>query len=367
MDSCRTRNWNGSEPDMDQQALLIEQVRSAAGSQQPLRIRGGATRSFYGRNTTGTPLDTGGHRGITSYTPSELVISARSGTPLAELQAALAQHRQMLAFEPPQFGTGSTLGGSIATGLSGPRRPWSGAARDFVLGVNCINGKGEYLRFGGQVMKNVAGYDLSRMLTGSLGTLAVLLEVHLRVSPAPQHEVTQYLDCSAADSIRHCAEWTVQGLPVTAACHLDGQLLLRLSGTDRGVAAAARRIGGETLDESNRFWEQLRDQQLSFFHTRQPLWRLSVPPAAPLLPLAGSWLLDWGGAQRWLTDTPSGADEVRQVAFQAGGHATLYRHGDRDGEVFQPLPPALLALHRRLKQAFDPSGILNPGHMYAGL
>jgi glycolate oxidase FAD binding subunit len=205
------------------------------------------------------------------------------------------------------------------------------------------------------------------MLTGSLGTLAVLLEVHLKVLPAPQREVTQYLECNAADSIRQCGAWTVQGLPITAACHLDGQFLLRLSGTDRGVAAAVQRIGGETLDASNRFWQQLRDQRLSFFSTRQPLWRLSLPPAAPLLPLEGSWLLDWGGALRWLTGTPASAGEVRQAAHLAGGHATLFRHGDRAGEIFQPLPPPLLALHRRLKQAFDPSGILNPGRMYADL
>lgn len=351
---------------MDLQASLIEQVRDAAGERQPLRIEGGGSKTFYGRVVNGTPLPLAPHRGITAYTPSELVVSARAGTPLAEIEAALAEHGQMLAFEPPHFTDRATLGGAIASGLSGPRRPCAGAARDFVLGVNCINGKGEYLRFGGQVMKNVAGYDVSRLLTGSLGTLAVLLEVHLKVLPAPQRELTLYVECSPAECIRHTNEWIRQALPISGSCYLDGQMMLRLSGTGPGVAAAAHRIGGEVFDESNRFWLRLREQELPFFDTGQPLWRISVAPATPPIPLEGNWLYEWAGAQRWLTG-PVSADEVRQATVLAGGHATLFRHGDRTGEVFHPLPAALWSLHQRLKQSFDPAGILNPGRMYPGL
>lgn len=351
---------------MDLQAKLIEQVQDAASRQHPLQIRGNGSKAFYGRDITGTALDVGQHRGVTSYTPSELVVTARAGTTLVELEATLAEQGQMLGFEPPHFGCDATIGGAVASGLSGPRRPYAGAARDFVLGVNCINGKGEYLRFGGQVMKNVAGYDLSRMLTGSLGTLAVLLEIHLRVLPIPQREITLYLDCNAAESIRQCSEWTRQAVPISAACHHDGQFMLRLSGTELGVAAAVRRIGGETLDDSNSFWQQLREQSLPFFSTGQPLWRISVPPATRPFRIDGNWLYDWGGAQRWLTGVAAAA-EVRQAAQQAGGHATLFRNGDRGGEVFHPLAPALWSLHRRIKQTFDPAGILNPGRMYAGL
>lgn len=351
---------------MDRQILLIEQIQSALSEQCPLRIHGGDSKSFYGRDVTGTALDISQHTGITSYTPAELVITARAGTTLAELEATLAENRQMLAFEPPHFGESATIGGTVASGLSGPRRPYAGAVRDFVLGVNCINGKGEYLRFGGQVMKNVAGYDLSRMLTGSLGTLAVLLEIHLKVLPGPQREITLYLEYSADDAIQHCGEWTGQALPISAACHHDGQLMLRLSGTEQGVAAAARRIGGEMLDDSNSFWQQLREHRLPFFSTTEPLWRISVPPAASPLQLQGNWLHDWGGAQRWLSG-PVAAAEVRQATQLAGGHATLFRNGDRSGDIFQPLPSALGSLHQRIKQSFDPAGILNPGRMYAGL
>jgi len=351
---------------MSDTRTILEQVRDAAASNTALAIRGGGSKPFYGRPVTGVPLSVGAHRGIIDYTPSELVISARAGTPLTEVEATLAAHGQMLAFEPPQFGVQATLGGTIACGLSGPRRPFTGAARDFVLGVNCVNGKGEYLRFGGQVMKNVAGYDLSRLLAGSLGTLAILLEVHLKVLPVPEHEITLQQSCTAAEAITRCNRWAAQPLPLSGACHLDGQLLVRFSGMTRGVAAAARALGGEQLDDATAFWQQLREQQLPFFDTTLPLWRLSVPPATAPLPLDGNCLTDWGGAQRWLvTDLP--AEQVRTVARDAGGHATLFRGGDRGTDIFQPLPPALLALHRRIKQTFDPARILNPGRMYAGL
>jgi len=345
---------------------IQERVQAAAAGHTPLAIQGGNSKAFFGRETTGSMLSLSGHRGIVEYTPSELVISAHAGTPLTDLEAVLAQAGQMLPFEPPHFGDTATLGGSIACGLSGPRRPYAGAVRDFVLGVNCINGKGEYLRLGGQVMKNVAGYDLSRTLTGSLGTLAILLDVHLKVLPRPEQETTLVQHCSAATAVEYFNRWAGQPLPLTGACYNDDHLYARLSGMDEGVQAAAASIGGEPLDNAGHFWEQLREQQLPFFSGATPLWRLSVPAATQPLALDGETLIDWGGAQRWLkSDLP--AATIRSTVAASGGHATLFRGGDRSGALFQPLPPALMALHQRLKNALDPAGIFNPGRMYPEL
>ena len=345
---------------------LQDQVQAAAAGHRPIAIQGSNSKVFYGRATAGTTLSVSEHRGIIDYTPSELVISARAGTPLTELESVLAQEEQMLPFEPPHFAASATLGGSVACGLSGPRRPYAGAVRDVVLGVNCINGKGEVLRLGGQVMKNVAGYDLSRTLTGSLGTLALLLDVHLRVLPRPALETTLVQHCSATTAVEYFNRWAGQPLPLSGACYLDDRLYVRLSGMPEGVQAAAAAIGGEPLDNAGHFWEQLREQQLPFFAGDTPLWRLSVPAATPPLALDGETLLDWGGAQRWLRSELS-ADTIRSAVTAAGGHATLFRGGDRSGAVFQPLQPALLALHQRLKNTMDPAGIFNPGRMYAEL
>ncbi len=345
---------------------ISERIRDAHSERTALAIRGGGSKDFYGRRTRGETLAINDYRGILDYTPSELVISARAGTPLAELEESLAQQGQMLPFEPPHFGEHATLGGTIACGLSGPRRPYAGAARDFVLGVNCINGKGEYLRFGGQVMKNVAGYDLSRTLTGSLGTLAVLLDIHLKVLPHPETSTTLRQVCSATGAVQRMNQWAGKPVPLSAGCYLDGALYVRLSGTDRGVQAAADTLGGDVLDTGEAFWKDLREQRLDFFAGDIPLWRLSVAPACEALQLDGSWLIDWGGAQRWLrSDLPAGT--IHAAAAAAGGHATLFRGGDRDAGIFQPLTPALLALHQRIKHSFDPAGILNPGRMYPDL
>ena len=345
---------------------IQEQVQTAAADHTPLAIQGNNSKAFYGRTTAGKVLSVSKHRGIIDYTPSELVISARAGTPLAELESVLAQEGQMLPFEPPHFAASATLGGSVACGLSGPRRPYTGAVRDFVLGVNCINGKGETLRLGGQVMKNVAGYDLSRTLTGSLGTLAVLLDVHLKVLPHPLLETTLVQGCSAATAVEYFNRWAGQPLPLSGACYLDDRLYIRLSGMPEGVHAAASKIGGEPLDDAGHVWEQLREQQLPFFAGDSPLWRLSVPAATQPLALDGDTLLDWGGAQRWLRSNLP-ADTIRSAAAAVGGHATLFRGGNHSGAVFQPLQPALLALHRRLKNSLDPAGIFNPGRMYPEL
>lgn len=345
---------------------ITAQIEDARSNLTALAIRGGGSKDFYGHIAEGEILAVNDYRGILDYTPSELVISARAGTPLAELEESLAQQGQMLPFEPPHFGAHATLGGTIACGLSGPRRPYNGSARDYVLGINCINGKGEYLRFGGQVMKNVAGYDLSRTLTGSLGTLAVLLDIHLKVLPRPETCTTLKQVCCATEALQRLNQWAGKPVPLSGGCYMDGALYVRLSGTDRGVQAAADTLGGDLMAAGETFWKDLREQRLAFFAGDTPLWRLSVAPASPLLQLDGRWLIDWGGAQRWLrSDLPAGA--IRTAAASVGGHAILFRGGDRGAGVFQPLTPALLALHKRIKHSFDPAGILNPGRMYSGL
>ncbi|MEN8206252.1 MAG: glycolate oxidase subunit GlcE [Pseudomonadota bacterium] len=351
---------------MSFEQTLQERVQAAAAAGTALCIQGGNSKSFYGRTPHGEILSVKDHQGIIDYTPSELVISVRAGTRLTELESVLEQEGQMLAFEPAHFGENATLGGTLACALSGPRRPYAGAARDFVLGVNCINGTGEWLRFGGQVMKNVAGYDVSRTLTGSLGTLAILLDIHLRVMPRPESGITLQQTCDAAMAIERCNAWAAQPLPLSAACHMDGQLYIRLSGMEQGVQSAAATIGGEPLANAAQFWQQLREQQLAFFSGNPPLWRLIVPAATDLLPLEGHTLLDWGGAQRWLRSEQP-AETIRAVTDAAGGHATLFRGGNRSSDIFHPLQPALLSLHQRLKKTFDPAGILNPGRMYREL
>ncbi len=353
-----------SDEDISQD--LAEAVRQAAAGSTHLRIVGGDSKAFYGREPLGEPLAVGAHRGVLSYEPTELVITARCGTPLAEIEAALDEKGQMLGFEPPAFGESATLGGTVACGLSGPRRPYAGSARDFVLGVRVLNGRGEILRFGGQVMKNVAGYDLSRLLTGSLGILGVILDVSLRVLPRPVVERTLVQSLSLGQGIEALTRWSGKPYPLSAAAHDGERLYLRLSGARAGVDAAARVVGGEDLEDGGAFWFSLREQTLPFFQGSGALWRLSLPPATPPLGLEGEWFLDWGGAQRWLrSDAPAG--QIRKAATEAGGHASLFRGGDRQGQVFQPLDAVLQRLHRNLKASFDPQGVFNPGRLYAEL
>ena len=352
--------------DTDLTGSLCERVRAAAGDATPLAITGGGTKDFLGRMTQAEPLDVSGHRGIVTYEPTELVLSARGGTPLAEVNAALEDEGQMLAFEPPAFGEAATMGGTIATGLSGPSRPYAGAARDFVLGTRVLNGKGEALRFGGEVMKNVAGYDVSRLMTGAYGTLGVLLEVSLKVLPRPAAVRTLLFEVTAPEAIERCNAWAARPLPITGACHDGKRLHVRLAGTDGGVAAASRALGGENI-EGDDFWAALREQTLPFFaRTGDPLWRVSIPPGSELTNFGGETLVDWGGALRWLR-TGAPAADVRAATEHAGGHAVLFRGGDRTGDVFHPLAPGVRKLHERLKSAFDPGGIFNSGRMYEGI
>lgn len=345
---------------------LQQQVEAAIAQRGALRIVGGDSKAFYGRTPQGEALHVAGHSGIVSYEPTELVITARAGTPLDEIEQTLHASQQMLPFEPPHFGAAATLGGTIACNLSGPRRPYSGAARDFVLGTRVINGKAEVLRFGGEVMKNVAGYDVSRMMTGALGTLGVLLDISLKVLPRPASETTLVQECSMAGAIEAMNRWATQPLPLSASAFVDGRLYVRLYGTEKGVQAARAQIGGERLPQGDSFWRELREQQLAFFKPAGALWRLSVPPNAPALALAGECLLEWGGGLRWLS-TDADPRSVRAAVTAVGGHATLFRGGDRDGAVFQPLDAGLALVHQRLKNAFDPQRIFNPGRMYQDL
>jgi glycolate oxidase FAD binding subunit len=347
---------------------LRERVREAVGRRQALRLRGGGSKDFYGGEPRGELLDTREHAGIVEYEASELVVTARCGTPLAELEAALGAKGQMLPFEPPHFGAGATLGGCVAAGLSGPRRAAAGAVRDFVLGARLLDGRANELDFGGRVMKNVAGYDVSRLLAGSLGTLGLILEVSLKVLPRAPAEATLRLELPQDKALESLNRWAGQPLPVTASAWRDGELHLRLSGAERAVRAAARHIGGDTLapGDAVRLWESIREHTHPFFSGAAPLWRLSLPaPAAPLA-LAGAPLIEWGGALRWLrTDTDAAA--VRAAAARAGGHATLFRGGDRSAGVFAPLATGAQRLHRELKAVFDPAGVFNPGRLYPDL
>ncbi len=342
---------------------LCARVAEAAADGDPISPLGGGTKAFYGEPINAAPLPLDGHRGIVNYQPTELVLSARAGTPLAEIEATLAEHRQMLPFEPPHFGAGATLGGTIACGLSGPRRPFQGAARDLVLGTRMINGRGEHLRFGGEVMKNVAGYDVSRLLTGSLGTLGVITEVSMKVLPAPPAEITLTFEHDAAAAIAAFRRWCAAPLPLSGLAHWAGRSYVRLSGTEAGLDAARARLGGEPAGTD--FWLELREQRLAFFEREGALWRLSVPPASAPIALPGEQLIDWAGGLRWLA-SDAGADEIRRVAAGLGGHATRWRGGAQT-PFFHPLPPAMLALHQRVKRALDPGGIFSPGRLYRAL
>ena len=347
---------------------LSRAIREASARKRPLRIRGGGTKDFYGGPARGDVLPAAEYRGIVSYEPTELVITARAGTMLSEIEAALREERQMLAFEPPHFGSTATLGGCVAAGLSGPRRPYAGAVRDFVLGVRMLDGKGTDLRFGGQVMKNVAGYDVSRLMAGSLGTLGMLLEISLKVLPAAPSEATLQLKCTSAEALSWMNEWAGKPLPVTATAVRNDELCVRLSGAGVSVKAAATKLGGASIDSvaAERLWAGIREHTDPFFAGDEPLWRLSVKSTTPPLDLPGRQLIEWGGGLRWLK-SHADAGRIREAAARAGGHAILFRGGDKSTGVFHPLSPALMKIHRNLKQAFDPAGILNPGRLYPDL
>jgi glycolate oxidase FAD binding subunit len=367
----------------DTPASLIDQVRAAATARTPLRITGGGTKAFYGETVTGQALDTRGFSGIVAHEPSELVITVRAGTPLAEVDAALAEKGQHLPFDPPCFGPGSTIGGVVAAGLAGPARATAGGVRDYVLGAQFINGQGEWLTFGGQVMKNVAGYDVSRALAGSLGTLGVITHLSLKVLPVAPAEATLVFKLGQHDALEQLHRWGGQPLPLNASCWVKDTtssdepelLFVRLRGAVAAVDSASERLvreaGGQRMDnaQAGPDWAACRDQTLPFFHAPSPeqcLWRLSLPQTAPVLDLPFAQLIEWQGAQRWLWAPATAAAQIRSATAAVQGHATLFRAG-ADGAPgvrrFDAQSAAIDTITRRLREAFDPHGIFNPGRM----
>jgi glycolate oxidase FAD binding subunit len=384
-------------------SALIEQVQAARAGAFALDIQGGGTKGFYGGARTGAPLDVRRLQGISSYEPSELVVTVRAGTPLAELEAVLAEKGQCLPFEPPRFGgpaavarsdggaaplaangngggsvggtSGGTVGGMVAAGLAGPSRASVGGVRDYVLGASLLNGRAELLSFGGTVMKNVAGYDVSRALAGSMGVLGVICEVSLKVLPVLSATVTVRLEADQADAIQRLNQWGGRPLPLNASAWWDGMLVLRLSGAVAAVQAAQKSLGGEVVPApmAAAFWTGLRDHRDEFFVAAHraveggaSLWRLSVPATAAPLKLSGEQLLEWGGAQRWIC-TSAPAATLRDAAAAVGGHAVLFRSHDKSPGTFAPLAAPLDRIQRDLKRAFDPEGVFNPARLWPDL
>jgi glycolate oxidase FAD binding subunit len=350
---------------------LQYQVQQARQHQAPLVITGAGSKSFYGNPSEGEPLAMAEYRGIVEYEPKELVVTVKAGTPLKDLQQALAQQGQMLPFEPPSFADNATIGGTLACGFSGPRRPFAGSARDFVLGCKVLTGKGEVIEFGGRVIKNVAGYDVSRLMIGAMGTLGVLLEVSLKVLPIPEQEITLATPAQVNEALDIMNARAGQPLPLSGAVYDGEAVVMRLSSTEHGIKEARKKIAGDVLKQGPQFWQDINEQQHFFFNDDMPLWRLSLAPATLHLGLPGSWLFDWGGALRWLkTDvTPH---DVRDAVEAEGGHATLFRNREywlpqEAFPVFHPLPPSLMTIHHKLKAAFDPEKILNRHRMYEDL
>jgi len=348
---------------IDNSQQIQSQILDSYNDKSSLKICAGNSKHFYGHKVDAKPLDISGHNGIINYEPTELVVTVRAGTRLSDLETILNDSNQILPFEPPHFAESATIGGTVACNLSGPARAYSGAARDFVLGSNIINGKAERLKFGGQVMKNVAGYDASRLMCGAMGTLGVILDVSLKVLPKPETEITLSHQCDINQAVFNMHQWVKQSLPITATCYDDSHLYVRLSGNNSSVKSAKKIVGGESIDNSQTFWLQVKEQTHNFFKTDKPVWRLSLASTNPKLDLPGDIFYEWGAALRWLkTDLP--AEEIRNKIEAVGGHATLFRNNFQKTETFHPLSSGLLSIHRNLKNAFDPGNILNPGAMY---
>ena len=354
---------------------LRERVLQARAAQTALEIRGGGTKNFYGQTVRGEVLEMRELAGVTCYEPTELVVTALAGTPLAELETLLAERGQCLPFEPPRFGATGTVGGMVAAGLSGPARASVGPLRDFVLGVTLLNGNGELLTFGGQVMKNVAGYDVSRLIAGSLGILGVICDVSLKVMPVPAARRTLTFEMDEATALARLNRWAGRSFPLSASAWYGDRLWVRLAGAQAAVDLVEENSSAQTLDApaADAWWSDIRDQRHAFFQFTPPqlaggecLWRVALPDGAPVISLPGEQFIEWGGTQRWWR-TSAPAATVRAAADAWGGHATLMRAADKSAGVFTRLPDASMAIHRRLKQSFDPAGIFNPGRLYSDL
>ena len=353
--------------DGDRSADIVAALQRAREQKSPVYIRaGGSKQHMVGRHCTAAALDVSSHRGIVDYQPQELVMTARAGTPLREIVSTLAAQNQCLPFEPPLLGGKATLGGTLACNLSGPARPWRGSIRDMVLGVQLINGKCEVLNFGGKVMKNVAGYDVSRLQAGALGTLGVLTEISLKVLPLPQKTLTLQYAMPADEAVETMNRCAGKPKPLSGAFWMDETLYLRLSGAASAVDSTARQWGGEVVEDDEALWRALREMTLPFFAGDAPLWRLSVQSSARVVADFGPMLIDWGGAQRWVRGEHD-RDQLNRAAMDAGGHVSLFRGGDRESELQAPLNAVAQRLQRELKASFDPDGILNPGRLYSWL
>lgn len=344
---------------------LQHAVLEAIKSQAPLLIQGNGSKSFLASCGSGSRLSVSEHNGIIDYQPTELVMTARAGTPLRQIEATLAEAGQILPFEPPHFSELATFGGAIATGLSGPIRPYAGSARDFVLGCKIINGKGEILTFGGQVMKNVAGYDVSRLMVGAMGSLGILLEISIKVLPAYPQQLCLIQPRENRDALRFMRTLSSQNLPLTGLAYDGENVRIRLAGAKAAVKAASHKLGGEKRNNDD-FWPALKEQTHPFFQSEQPLWRLSLPRATPWLEYADKQLIDWGGGLRWFKSHEKPERLFRQ-AQELGGHARLFR-GAKTGQLrMQPLDTVMFTLQQKIKHSFDPHAIFNPGVMYPNL
>jgi glycolate oxidase FAD binding subunit len=358
-------------------AECAERVRAAAAAGARLRIQGAGTKAFLAGASDAEPLDLRAHAGVVDYAPSELFATVRAGTPLEDLEALLARHGQCLPFEPPRFAdaegrTPGTVGGMVAAGLAGPGRAAAGGVRDYVLGALVLNGRGELLRFGGEVMKNVAGYDVSRLFAGSWGALGAICEVSLKVLPQAPASVTLRFELAQAEALARVNAWAAQPLPLNASVWWRGTLAVRLRGAVAAVETATRALGGELIPEAfaQAFWEGLRDQRDEFFveaghaceRDARALWRLSLPSTAAAIAHGDDTLVEWHGAQRWVLAERDDTTLAEQATL-AGGSAQRVRGGPPGEGAFAPvLPtPALQAIQRRLRESFDPRGVFVPG------
>ena len=364
---------------------LQEQVKHAIRNKTPLCIQAGNSKQFYGHavdeSTDAKRLDLSSHTGIINYDPSELCVTVQAGTKLSDLEALLAENKQMLAFEPPHYPSGknnqdtATIGGAIATGIAGPRRAYTGSVRDAILGVKIINGEGEIANFGGEVMKNVAGYDLSRMMVRSQGTLGVILSVSVRVIPKPEHNITLRFNASQNETLSYFQALRKTNLPITATAWLNEQGSIRISASEAVLKSCKNKIKGDEVTDDENFWLGLRDHTHAFFNDDRPLWRFSLPPAlSNVISLDDAQLIEWDGAQRWIhSNTP--ANIIRDIAKSHNGYATLFNSNLKIKnhtnltkiDAFPALEPALFTLHQNLKKQMDPQGIFNPNRIYRGL